>query len=67
MAIHNHLESLQAKHAHLEALIDEEIRRPLPDQTRLSRLKKEKLRIKEQIERLRRQLNPAPENTPPPA
>lgn len=59
MALQDHLESLHAKHAHLEALIDEELHRPLPDQTRLSRLKKEKLRIKEQLERLRRQTEPS--------
>ncbi len=55
MPLQDHVESLRAKHAHLEELIDEEMHRPLPDQARLSRLKKEKLRIKEQIERLGRQ------------
>ncbi len=54
MPLQDHVESLRAKHAHLEELIDEEMHRPLPDQARLSRLKKEKLRIKEQIERLGR-------------
>ncbi|GBD43159.1 hypothetical protein HRbin40_00625 [bacterium HR40] len=56
MALQDHVESLRAKHAHLETLIDEELHRPLPDQARLSRLKKEKLRIKEQLERMRGQL-----------
>ncbi len=55
MPLQDHVESLRAKHAHLEELIDQEMHRPLPDQARLSRLKKEKLRIKEQIERLARQ------------
>ncbi len=54
MPLQDHVESLRAKHAHLEELIDQEMHRPLPDQARLSRLKKEKLRIKEQIERLAR-------------
>ncbi|HFA60164.1 MAG TPA: DUF465 domain-containing protein [Rhodospirillales bacterium] len=58
MPLQDHVESLRAKHAHLEELIDEEMHRPLPDQARLSRLKKEKLRIKEQIERLGRQNAP---------
>jgi hypothetical protein len=53
MSIHEHVESLRTKHAHLEQMIDEELRRPLPDQGTVSRLKKEKLRIKEAIERLR--------------
>lgn len=67
MALQDHLESLQAKHAHLEALIDEELHRPLPDQARLSRLKKEKLRIKEQLERLRRQGDAQPSAPSPSA
>ena len=53
MALHEHVDSLRTKHARLEQLIDEELHRPLPDQAALSRLKKEKLRIKEEIERLR--------------
>ncbi len=64
MPLQDHVESLRAKHAHLEELIDQEMHRPLPDQARLSRLKKEKLRIKEQIERLGRQpgsLNSVPQ------
>ncbi len=53
MSVHEHVDSLRTKHAHLEHLIDEELHRPMPDQTAVSRLKKEKLRIKEEIERLR--------------
>lgn len=53
MSVQEHVESLRNKHAHLEHLIDDEVHRPLPDQTALARLKKEKLRIKEEIERLR--------------
>lgn len=57
MSVQEHVESLRNKHAHLEHLIDEELHRPMPDQTAVSRLKKEKLRIKEEIERLRQGLN----------
>lgn len=53
MSVQEHVDSLRSKHAHLEHLIDEELHRPLPDQAALARLKKEKLRIKEEIERLR--------------
>jgi hypothetical protein len=53
MPIEEHVESLRSKHARLEELIQEELHRPLPDQGVISRLKKEKLKIKEQIERLR--------------
>jgi hypothetical protein len=44
------LDALHAKHAHLEAHITEESQRPLPDDTLLHELKKDKLRIKEEIE-----------------
>ncbi|MCS6877509.1 MAG: DUF465 domain-containing protein [Geminicoccaceae bacterium] len=53
MPMQEHLESLRSKHARLEELIQEELHRPLPDQAVITRLKKEKLRIKEEIERLR--------------
>ncbi len=44
-----HVSALEAKHASLEAQIDEESHRPMPDAARLARLKKEKLRVKEEI------------------
>ena len=53
MSVQEHVDSLRNKHAHLEHLIDEELHRPMPDQVSLVRMKREKLRIKEEIERLR--------------
>ena len=53
MSVQEHVESLRNKHAHLEHLIDEELQRPMPDQASVGRMKREKLRIKEEIERLR--------------
>ena len=44
---HNHVFALEAKHALLDQKIHQEEQRPYPDQLTLSRLKKEKLRIKE--------------------
>jgi hypothetical protein len=44
-----HLSALQSKHAGLDARIQEEIQRPQPDSALLSRLKKEKLRVKEEM------------------
>ena len=41
--------ALEAKHAGLEARIIEESQRPLPDTATLARLKKEKLRLKEEM------------------
>ncbi len=52
MSLHEHVDSLRAKHAQLEQQIDEEQHRPLPDSTTLIKLKREKLRLKEEIERL---------------
>ena len=44
-----HVEELASKHAALHALIDEEEHRPHPDMIMLHRLKKEKLRLKDQL------------------
>jgi hypothetical protein len=42
-------EELESKHAALHALIDEEENRTHPDEDLLHRLKKEKLRLKDEI------------------
>ena len=49
------LKTLEDRHAALERQILQEDARPRPDSTELSRLKLEKLRLKEEIERLRRE------------
>ncbi len=49
MAVSAHLETLQSKHTHLEEKIQAELRSPLPDTLRLSRLKREKLQIKDTL------------------
>jgi hypothetical protein len=46
-----HLDTLNARHARLDESVIAETRRPLPDQARLARLKREKLKIKEAIAR----------------
>lgn len=45
----SHVSALQLKHAGLERRLEEELNRPLPDDTLLQQLKKRKLRIKEQL------------------
>lgn len=45
--------ALRAKHAQLETEIDEENQRPYPNDLRLVELKREKLRVKEEIEGIR--------------
>ena len=44
--------SLHLKHAGLERRIEEEMNRPMPDNAVIQTLKKQKLRIKEQIEQM---------------
>jgi hypothetical protein len=48
------LRSLEDKHAILEREIGAQDARPRPDELELARLKREKLRLKEEIEKLRR-------------
>ena len=47
-----HVETLKAKHAGIKEAILEESQRPVPDSIRISELKREKLRIKDEIARL---------------
>lgn len=49
MSVVEHIETLRAKHAHLEEAIDQENLRPHPDDMKLQELKREKLRIKDEI------------------
>ena len=45
----SHVTSLQAKHAGLEARLREEMNRPSPDNAMIQHLKKQKLRLKEEL------------------
>jgi hypothetical protein len=53
MSLQSRVESLKTRHASLESRIAAEDQRPRPDGTVLSRLKVEKLRLKEELERAR--------------
>lgn len=53
MSLHAHYAVVQDKHHKLEALITEETRRPSPDLAMLQTLKKQKLLLKEELERIR--------------
>lgn len=46
----SHVSALQLKHAGIERRIEEEMSRPMPDIAVVQSLKKQKLRIKEQLE-----------------
>lgn len=52
MSVAEHVDSLKAKHADLDHLIEEEEGRPHPDQTMVTQLKRQKLRIKDEITQL---------------
>ncbi len=54
MSSFERLDSLKARHAGLEAQIAEETRKPHPDDTTIHALKKEKLKLKDEIARLER-------------
>jgi hypothetical protein len=53
MTVHAHVAMLSDKHTKLEHLITDENHRPSPDLGLLQTLKKQKLLLKEEIERLR--------------
>jgi hypothetical protein len=52
LAQDEHLEALKAQHSDLEAQIEEELGRPMPDDSVIGNLKKQKLRIKDEIAQL---------------
>lgn len=53
MAIQNRLKELSNRHRKLDDQLDQERKRPAADSLRMSRLKREKLRLKEEIRELR--------------
>jgi hypothetical protein len=55
MSVTEHVESLKSKHQELEHLIEEEEHRPHPDDMLITELKRQKLRIKDQLALLARQ------------
>ena len=46
------VQSLKAKHAALETQINDEVRRPHPDETRVHDLKRKKLKIKDELQKI---------------
>ena len=53
MPVQQHLESLAERHRKLDDLISEELTHPFYDTSRIAELKRRKLKLKEEIERLR--------------
>ncbi len=52
MSLSSHLEELRRKHKTLSERVEQEMRSPAFDDLHVAELKKQKLRLKEQIERL---------------
>ncbi|HMM13096.1 MAG: DUF465 domain-containing protein [Parvibaculum sp.] len=52
MALESHIAELRDRHRTLEREIEQELLHPSSDDLRIAELKKQKLRLKEQIERL---------------
>ncbi len=52
MTVAEHVEALRDKHAVLKKAVEEENLRPHPDEFRIADLKRQKLRIKDEIARL---------------
>ena len=52
MIIYEHTASLRARHAELEEALNIETHRPLPDQVAIQDIKKQKLRIKDELARI---------------
>ncbi len=57
MNLHARLDALKQRHSSLESRIFDEDRRPRPDMETLSRLKVEKLQLRDEIERIRTSLH----------
>lgn len=56
MAIESHLAALERKHGALEQEISEALASPATDNILITRLKRQKLQLKEQIEKVRSQI-----------
>jgi len=57
MALEARIRELGARHETLEREIQDEMNRPASDDIRLKELKRQKLRLKEEMETLRRQVH----------
>lgn len=57
MAIQGHINHLSNQHKKIENIIESEMANPDWDEIRVAALKKQKLRIKDELERLRNSVN----------
>jgi hypothetical protein len=57
MALDAHLVELSEKHRALDRKIEEEMARPISDDLMIAELKRQKLRLKDEIERLKHEMS----------
>jgi hypothetical protein len=57
MALEQRIRELDARHRDLDIIIENEAKRPAADMMRLSAMKRQKLKIKEEIAELRQKLS----------
>jgi hypothetical protein len=57
MALDAHLVELSERHRSLDRKIEEELARPTSDDLKIAEWKRQKLRLKDEIERLRHEMN----------
>lgn len=57
MALQGHINHLSNQHKKIEDIIESEMANPVWDEIRVAALKKQKLRIKDELERLRNAVN----------
>jgi hypothetical protein len=59
MALDAHLVELSERHRVLDRMIEQELGRPTADDLKIAELKRQKLRLKDEIERLLHDLSPS--------
>jgi len=59
MALDARIRELSARHRNLDDALSSEMKRPATDEVRISAMKKEKLRLKDEISALERPTHPA--------
>lgn len=52
MSVASHVQELRRKHETLSTIVEKEQRNPATDQLKIAEMKKQKLKLKEEIERL---------------
>ena len=57
MSLRSHLEELSVKHQNLETQINDAMKHPSVDDVEISRMKRRKLQLKDEIARIEQQLN----------